>query len=127
VSNPNKARGTAWESAVVTYLRTALECCDGTADDVRRQVQMGRHDIGDIHAAPFALEAKNEKTITLASYVDQAEREAKNAGLPYGAAVVKRRGKGVASGYVVLSLATFAAVLGELREKCANTPASPER
>jgi len=78
-------------------------------------------DTGDIHAPPVVLECKSVAKIDLAGFVDQAEREAKNAGLPVGVAVVKRRGKGVAAGYVVMSMETFARVLAYMREVPANT------
>ncbi|GAA2609751.1 hypothetical protein SMC26_39535 [Actinomadura fulvescens] len=120
MSNPNKRRGTEWETAGTRFLRA--EVPDG--DDIRRVAQTGRLDIGDVHAAPFALEFKNTAKLELAAYVDQAEAEAHNAGLPFGAAVVKRRGKGPGAGYVVLSLATFARLLAYLR---ANTPADRGR
>lgn len=120
--------GTEWETAITRFLNTALGMYrDGEApefkdptnpDNVRRQAQEGARDVGDVWARPFVLEAKNEKAITLAEYVRQAEREAENARLPYGAAVVKQRGKGPAAGYVVMSLATFARVLAHIR---ANT------
>lgn len=132
MTNRNKAKGTAWETDGARFLNVELgmydedgEFLDPTdPDNVRRQVQMGAKDVADVWARPFALEFKNEKTITLASYVEQAEREARNARLPYGAAVVKQRGKGAAAGYVVMSLATFARVLAEIR---ANTPPAPDR
>ena len=118
VSNPSKRKGTEWETAGVRYLREMVPA----SDDIRRVAQTGRMDIGDVHAAPFCLEFKNVREITLASFVEQAEREARHAGLDYGVAVVKRRGKGTAAGYVVMSLETFAAVLAEIREARANTP-----
>lgn len=112
MSNANKRRGTEWETAGTRYLREHVP--DG--DDIRRVAQTGRLDIGDVHARPFVLEFKNVAKVDLAAFVDQAETEAANAGLPYGVAVVKRRGKGAAAGYVVLSLATFARVLAHIRE-----------
>ena len=115
MSNPQKRRGTAWESAGVAYLREALEALGVPFRDIRRVAQTGQRDIGDVHADPFALEFKNERTLRLAAYVDQAEREAEAAGLPYGVAVVKRRGKGAGQGYVVMSLATFARLLAHIR------------
>lgn len=104
MANPNKRKGTAWESAIVTFLRDQ-------GQDARRVAQTGRLDTGDIHAGKFCVEAKNQRAIDLAGFVDQAEREAVHAGLPYGVAVVKRRGKGAASGYAVMSLATLARLM----------------
>lgn len=124
MTNRNKAKGTAWESAVRDFLNRALGLVDEVTamfydptdpDNVHRKAQEGRADVGDLWARPFVLEAKNERTIRLSAYVEQAEAEAVNAGLPYGAAVVKRRGKGVGAGYVVMSLATFARFLRDYR------------
>jgi hypothetical protein len=112
VSNASKRRGTEWETAGVRYLRENVL----RGDDIRRVAQTGRLDIGDAHARPFCLEFKNVAKIDLAAFVDQAETEALNAGLPYGVAVVKRRGKGPAAGYVVTSLATFARILAGMRD-----------
>ena len=113
MANRHKAAGTRWESAVVAYLREG----DPTAVDVRRVAQTGRVDIGDVHAYPFAVECKAERTFRLAEYIREAEREADAAGMPYGVAVVKARGRPVAEGYVVMSLATFRRLLRDLRDR----------
>ncbi|WP_186783688.1 hypothetical protein [Streptomyces sp. CBG33] len=111
MANPSKAKGTAFETAVVTYLRTHHD------PSVHRNVQMGAKDIGDIDGYHLhAVEAKAEKTITLADYVAQANREAINAGKPYGCAVVKRRMKGTADAYVVRDLATDVRLMNRLRD-----------
>lgn len=115
MSHPNKRKGTEWETAVTRYLREVVP--DG--DDIRRVAQTGRMDTGDVHARPFVLECKNVARVDLAGFTEQARREAENAGLSYGVAVVKRRGKGVQHGYVVMTLETFARLLREVR---ANTP-----
>lgn len=108
-----KRKGTAFESAVREYLN------EGLADRrllAFRKAQTGYRDTGDLDAWPWTLEAKNHKEINLASFVDQAEREAEAADTPFGAAVVKRRGKGPQGSYVVMSLEQFrrlrAVVLG---------------
>lgn len=109
--NPSKAKGTAWESALVSYLR------DHHNPATRRNVQMGRLDIGDIDGYYLhALEAKAEKSITLSDYIAQANREAINAGQPFGCAVVKRRMKGAADAYVVRDLATDVRLVNRLRD-----------
>ncbi|MEU3986121.1 hypothetical protein AB0F77_39695 [Streptomyces sp. NPDC026672] len=110
-SHPSKQKGTAWESAIVGYLREQHN------PGVHRNVQMGARDIGDIDGYYLhALEAKAEKTITLADYIAQANREAIHAGQPFGCAVVKRRMKGVADGYVVRDLRTDVRLLNRLRD-----------
>lgn len=110
-ANPSKQKGTAWESAIVGYLREHHD------PGVRRNVQMGARDIGDIDGYYLhALEAKAEKTITLADYIAQANRERINAGMPFGCAVVKRRMKGVADGYVVRDLRTDVRLMNRFRD-----------
>ncbi|WNI28616.1 hypothetical protein [Streptomyces sp. ITFR-6] len=107
----NKAKGTAWESLIVAYLR------EHHNPSAHRNVQMGRLDIGDISGLYLhALEAKAEKTITLSDYIKQANREAINAGEPFGCAVVKRRMKGVADGYVVRDVATDVRLMNRLKD-----------
>ncbi|MEV6684417.1 hypothetical protein AB0N28_03575 [Streptomyces sp. NPDC051130] len=111
MANPSKSKGTAWESALVAYLR------DHHNPATRRNVQMGRLDIGDIDGYYLhALEAKAEKTITLSDYIAQANREAINAGQPFGCAVVKRRMKGAADAYVVRDLATDVRLMNRFRD-----------
>ncbi|WP_159400752.1 hypothetical protein [Streptomyces sp. XY431] len=85
-------------------------------DNVRRNVQEGAADIGDLGVRPFAGECKAEKSYDLASYVRQAEVEAKNAGLPFGVAYVKRPRAQVEDGYAVTSIRTHAAIVRALRE-----------
>jgi hypothetical protein len=96
---------------IVGYLR------DHHNPAAHRNVQMGSKDIGDVSGYFLhALEAKAEKTITLSDYIAQANREAVNAGEPFGCAVVKRRMKGVADGYVVRDVATDVRLMNRLRD-----------
>ncbi|MFG2292016.1 hypothetical protein [Streptomyces sp. NPDC048603] len=111
MGNASKAKGTAWESALVSYFR------EHHNPEARRNVQMGAKDIGDIAGYYLhAVEAKAEKTITLADYIVQANREAVHAGEPFGCAVVKRRMKGAADAYVVRDLATDVRLMNRLRD-----------
>ncbi|MFJ5103216.1 hypothetical protein [Streptomyces sp. NPDC088554] len=111
MANPAKAKGTSWETTLVAYLR------EHHNPGARRNAQMGRLDIGDIDGYYLhATEAKAEKTITLSSYIAQATKEAVHAGQPYGCAVVKRRMKGVADGYVVRDVATDVRLMNRLRD-----------
>ncbi|MFI2212997.1 hypothetical protein [Streptomyces sp. NPDC020141] len=111
MANPSKDKGTKWESAVVAYLR---EHHNPTA---HRNVQMGRLDIGDISGYYLhAVEAKAERTITLADYIRQANREAIHAGAPFGCAMVKRRNAGVADAYVVRDVRTDVRLMNRLRD-----------
>jgi hypothetical protein len=111
MANPAKAKGTAWESLWTAYIRERHN------PSAHRNVQMGSKDIGDVSGYYLhASELKAEKTITLSDYIAQANREAVNAGQPFGCAVVKRRMKGVADGYVVRDVATDVRLMNRLRD-----------
>ncbi|KUF19062.1 hypothetical protein AT728_07295 [Streptomyces silvensis] len=78
---------------------------------------MGAKDIGDVAGYYLhAVEAKAEKTITLATYIEQANRESVHAQQPFGCAVVKRRMKGTADGYVVRDVRTDVRLMNRLRD-----------
>ena len=59
--------------------------------------------LGDFVNFPIILEAKNQKSMTLSTWVDQAEKSGIKAGLPY-AVVHKRARKNVSKSYVTLPL-----------------------
>lgn len=105
----SKARGTAWESAIVTYLRGR------GASYAERRALNGGSDRGDIAGVPgVVVEAKAEARVDLAGWLAEAERERANDGAAIGAAWAKRRGKASpADGYVVMTGATFVALLIE--------------
>ncbi|MEV7582218.1 hypothetical protein [Streptomyces erythrochromogenes] len=115
MSNPNKAKGTAWESAIRDYLNYELDLVNdyGTffdpmsGENIRRAAQEGSRDVGDIHAAPFVLEAKNTKRPAVPTWIRQAEREAEHAGFPYGLVVRKVRLQHTHMGRVHVSVRTW--------------------
>ena len=105
-----KRKGTAYESAIVGFLR------DNHNPGAHRNVQTGARDIGDIDGYYLhALEAKAERTITLAEYVRQANRERIHAQKPFACVWVKARGKGVAASYVVRDAGTDVRLMNRLR------------
>lgn len=117
MSSRNKRKGTTWESAIVTFLNGRLGTTPADGElFVRRQAQHGVKDIGDLHAVPFCIEAKDEAKHTFSEYIRQANKEAQNSGLPFGVAVVKKRNANVKDGYAVMDLDTFARVLALVRE-----------
>lgn len=124
MANPNKRRGTRWESEFAKFLNQELELVtpDGEFLDptsplnVRRQAQQGMNDVGDLWVIPFVVECKNTARHELPAYVRQAEQEARNAGLSFGVAAVKVRGRGPQDCLVVMSGATFARVVKALRQ-----------
>ncbi|MFE9256521.1 hypothetical protein [Streptomyces sp. NPDC006879] len=118
VANPNKAKGTQWESDVRNYLNAELGLVDEygkfldpfDAHNVRRPAQEGAADVGDVHAVPFVLECKNVKRPSVPTFVRQAEVEAVHAGFPYGVAVVKVPRLNVRRGKVHFSVRTWTRV-----------------
>lgn len=105
----SRRRGTRWETAIVDHLRTR------GAPHAERRARNGARDRGDIAGIPgVVIEAKNEKAITLASYLDEANLEATNDGARIGAAWIKRRGRTCpGSGYVLMDGATFLKLLAD--------------
>lgn len=118
MANPNKARGTAWESAVRNFLNGFLGLVDDfgalldpfDALNVRRAAQEGARDVGDVHAVPFVLECKDVASPAVPTWLRQAEVEARHAGFPYGIAIHKTRGRSVAAGRVHFTVRTWTRV-----------------
>lgn len=114
MANPNKSKGTRWESAVRDYLNE--QWGDGNVAGLRayRPAQEGFRDTGDIHGvSPFVIQAKDWKDVTAALRVglDGAVQQAANAGEEYGVNVVKRARKPVGEAYAVMRLSDFAEVV----------------
>ncbi|WP_199830169.1 hypothetical protein [Streptomyces viridochromogenes] len=108
MANPSKARGTRWESAIRDYLNGVLEYSHPTDWRlVKRQAQEGAKDVGDLHAWPFILEAKDVKSPAVPTWLRQADQEAVNAGFPYGVVIHKVRGKGPALARVHITAETY--------------------
>lgn len=123
MTNPSKARGTAWESAIRDFLNVTLGLYrDDWMDlpparrflnaldwrNIKRQQQEGALDVGDLHAWPFILEAKDVKSPAVPTWLRQAEVEAVNAGFPYGVVIHKTRGKGPALARVHITAEMYA-------------------
>ncbi|KMT46799.1 hypothetical protein AC069_03580 [Gardnerella vaginalis] len=92
-----KQKGTAFESAIVEYLKYKL--CDET---IERRALNGTCDRGDISGVTFCghrmvLECKNEARMRLADYVREAETEAANDSAFYYAVIHKKHGTGIST------------------------------
>ncbi|MFM9649981.1 hypothetical protein ACKI1S_28010 [Streptomyces galilaeus] len=126
MANPSKARGTAWESAIRDFTNAFLGLYKDDWRDlpasqrflnmldwrnVKRQAQEGAKDVGDLHAWPFILEAKDVKSPAVPTWLRQAEAEAVNAGFPYGVVIHKTRGKGPGMARVHISDAAYCRLL----------------
>lgn len=94
MTNPPKKKGTATETAVVRYLRTA-----GWPGAERRALT-GVLDEGDITGTPgLAWEVKARKSVpsdlVIDEWMTETETERRNAGVELGVLVVRRPGVGL--------------------------------
>lgn len=101
-SRANKAKGRTAENQVVEYLTSR-----GYTGVERRRLA-GVNDKGDIAGIrDLVIEVKAQRSINLASFVDEANTEAANVG-GIGVAWIKRRGKGSPKDwYVAMDGETF--------------------
>jgi hypothetical protein len=95
----SKRRGTAWESAIVDYLRA------NGAPHAERRALNGAKDRGDIAGIPgCVIEAKSAARVELAAWLDEAHAERDNDGADLGVVWFKRRGKtSPGDGFVLMS------------------------
>ena len=98
-----KRKGSQFERDVVRYLQ------EHGFPDAERAYGAGRpEDVGDIaNVTGICCEVKNHARLELAQWVDEAERERINTRQPFGVVIAKRRGKGAAQSYVVMTLESF--------------------
>lgn len=106
MSNPSAIKGKKWE-------RDALHHARDQGHDIERLRDTGAKDEGDLALRTglltLVLEAKAEKRITLADYMNQADVEsahysANRLGIPVvGAALVKRSRHGTGKGYTIFN------------------------
>jgi hypothetical protein len=103
----SRAKGTAWETAIVTYLRA-----NGVPHAERRALG-GSRDRGDIAGIPsIVTEAKSAARMELGTWLAEAEAERVNDGAEFGVVWHKRRGKASpADGFVTMSGASWVAFL----------------
>ena len=107
MTNPSKQKGTAYESALVTWLRE-----DCYVDAYRRPLTGGA-DEGDlgVHGVSITIEAKNCKAHAWSEWFDELEVEKLNSGSALGILAVKRRGKNAAGSYFAMSGETLELLL----------------
>lgn len=119
----SKRRGTAWESAIVTYLQTR-----GWPHAERRALH-GNHDRGDIAGVVgVVIEAKNATRVELAAWLDEANHEAANDRAPVGAVWFKRRGRtDPGKGFVLMDGHTFTQLLAEAGYRQWPTPTTGDQ
>jgi Holliday junction resolvase len=83
--NRSRDKGTSWETQLVRFLQ------QHGWPLAERRARRGTRDAGDIAGiAGVCIEAKAEKRIALAEYLDETETEKANAGAALGVAWIKR-------------------------------------
>jgi len=115
VTNRSKAKGTSWETAIVTYLR------DNGRPFCERRTLGGIHDRGDISGIPaVVIEAKAAKSLSIGAWLKELDAEIANDlarskdDATTGALWVKTRGKTSAGdGYIVMRPDVWLALLRE--------------
>lgn len=117
--NKSKAKGTAFETAIVKYLRGNV----AQSVPVFKPRQEGFKDVGDVHVGEdIVIQAKDHATWSkqsLYDWVDAARLQAGHAKRAWPVAVVKRRKGAKSSGsidsaVVAMSLDTFAEMVNDL-------------
>lgn len=114
MANPNKAKGTLFETQVTKYLNES-----GVPAVKPRQA--GRYDVGDIWVEDdLILQAKAWKDLASAVRVGTAasQLQAGYAHRAFGASVVKRANANVKEAYVVMPLHAFTALLKSRQSPC---------
>lgn len=105
MSNPNKQRGTQYETDSLRYFRSM-------GIEAERIVLAGSKDEGDlvlkIGGEPYVLELKNRRQMDLAGWVDESMGEAINYAnarsieIPYFGVMHKRRMQPIARSFVTI-------------------------
>jgi hypothetical protein len=117
MSNANKAKGTRWESAIVTAFGEFFGRRWGLHP--YRPAQAGAKDVGDIHGvSPFVLQAKDDKSHDFSGWLDGPRGvtvQAANAGEHFGAVIVKRPRRPVGAAYAVMRAMDLARLIVRLR------------
>jgi Holliday junction resolvase len=107
MTNRSRDKGTSWETQVVRFLQ------EHGWVHAERRARRGIRDAGDIAGVSgVMIEAKCEKRIVLAAYLDETQVEQANANAAVGVTWIKRpRKSSPAHGYVVMTGAQFIELL----------------
>ncbi len=103
-----KRKGSRWEQRLADFLATAGH------PRAERRVSNGTKDRGDISGVDgWVIEAKNCARIELAAWLDEAEREAKAAGVARFAVTFPRRNRPASEAFCVVPLWLLAELMRE--------------
>lgn len=99
-------RGPRFESRLAAFFTVALD------RPVERRVMGGANDRGDLAGIPdWVIEAKNVTVAQLGQTMNEAKREAANAGCRFFAAVINRRSHALERSYAVVELEQLAELI----------------
>ena len=112
-------KGPLYESRLAAYFTRMLGI------PVERRVMGGARDRGDLAGIPdWTVEAKNVTISSLGAALNEAKREAVNAGTRYFALVLNRRSHDLERGYAVIELWELAELIAAQIELAALRRAS---
>ena len=111
--NPSKAKGDRWERELVKFLR------DSGFPQAARLRQTGVADEGDltIGSPLWALEAKDDRSLSPAAMVAQADAEAVAANKPFGVVLRKSPQRPVSEAVVMMSMKTWVRLVRFLEDE----------
>lgn len=99
-------RGPHYESRLAAFFSAVLGI------PVERRVMGGIRDRGDLAGIPdWIIEAKNVTTACLGTAMNEAKKEAANAGCRYFTAILNRRNHGLERSYAVVELWALAELI----------------
>ena len=111
MTNKSKQKGTAFESAIVAYLKEWWP-------NVERRALSGNLDRGDIAGIDgVVIEAKNAQKMDLSGWSNETAAEVVNAAADLGILVVKRRMKPVSEAYAIMPLRSVVWLLRRLLDR----------
>ena len=104
MTNPQKAKGSAFERLVCDYLAQSVPC---------ERIPAGATlDRGDLWTPSAAIQCKNHRTLSLGAWMDQTVDQQANARKPLHALAIKRKGTTAPSAQlVVMTLEQFRSIL----------------
>ena len=122
MTSRNKAKGSAWERAIVEHLRTV------GWPYAERRIAGSAKDRGDIAGVVgVVIEAKNTAYRNLAGWIEETELERVNDNAWLGVVWHKRTGKSsAADGYVTMTGAQFTELLAKALDIQTTIPAAGE-
>ena len=112
MANRSKLKGDRWERDLVAYLRSV-----GFSQAARLR-QTGERDEGDLTLGSplWALEAKDDTSMSPWAMASQAEEEARNAGKPFGVALRKSPRRPPEECVILMTMNTWTRLVRYLEE-----------